>query len=659
MEAEVQAMKNKNIGLEEELKWLRDGVDFAKQMNAAVPPKASNPQVESLRQQLAGMHDSLQEVTDELSNAQKLSKIAQDSLNRAQQMRQEEFVGKHIRPAEELRATFANHGQLGALEELSDSTLAGIARAALTWAVKQNVVAEDKSDEPAEKVAMLGMLEKQRNDLEKMKSAVAKQEEQEKGLVSYLENQVDKTGKAKQEDVKKKLQDQLNRSLTMETELQRSFEESIGIGQQTYELRCVLHPLRERLDKVERQISRLQEKRARQEEEQGTLQEKLSQFLDALTRERSSATSVEVQDSTPLETLEGYGTPAAPAPRKRLAAANTKSQSSQTQVLLSELLAAEARQWEEQQKVGELQAAKLELQERCRTELQDARSKLRYLQEKYANSHQPHIDNQTAAENEDALLRPLEPESEEEETDIQDVADGMQHEVSSEAAGNEEAAEDEMPTSASHREASNRSDAQSRRTWKDLAGRAGGKEGYTFGDVSRAVAQDGYKFGDVARTVLGTGPQKEGGLETPIDLAEDDNFESPTFGEFSGMLYTQKIEELEALKNGLEQDVTLLQESAQMLRQDCVEKEAFITELMGRAAAEEIEMHCLERAETRKKPGRMRLLKRLKKERRGLQAEFDGLQHEAEEAMLDNIRLKNNLRMLAQELDQATQHLVK
>eukprot|EP00971_Amphidinium_carterae_P262029 5197518-Amphidinium_carterae.1 len=32
-------------------------------------------------------------------------------------------------------------------QELSDSTLAGIARAALTWAVKQNVVAEARTAE--------------------------------------------------------------------------------------------------------------------------------------------------------------------------------------------------------------------------------------------------------------------------------------------------------------------------------------------------------------------------------------------------------------------------------------------------------------------------------------------------------------------------------
>mmetsp|Transcript_58226 Transcript_58226/g.138679 ORF Transcript_58226/g.138679 Transcript_58226/m.138679 type:complete len:169 (+) Transcript_58226:188-694(+) len=125
-------------------------------------------------------------------------------------------------------------------------------------------------------------------------------------------------------------------------------------------------------------------------------------------------------------------------------------------------------------------------------------------------------------------------------------------------------------------------------------------------------------------------------------------------GEFSGMLYTQKIEELEVLRAGLEHDVELLKETEQMLRHDCMEKDAFITELMRKVASEEIEMQSRARAQSRKKPSRLRFLRR---ERKGLQSDYEDLQHEAEEAMLDNIRLKNNLRMLARELDQATQHL--
>eukprot|EP00403_Amphidinium_massartii_P004069 CAMPEP_0178376072 /NCGR_PEP_ID=MMETSP0689_2-20121128/3214_1 /TAXON_ID=160604 /ORGANISM="Amphidinium massartii, Strain CS-259" /LENGTH=632 /DNA_ID=CAMNT_0019996083 /DNA_START=52 /DNA_END=1947 /DNA_ORIENTATION=+ len=623
MEAEVLAMRIKNQGLEEELRALKDGFDPAKQAGAAAaaPPKPANPQVELLRQQLGALQDSLVQVTEELGDAKRVAQKAQDAAVQAQKMRQDAFVEQHMRPAEELREKFASHGQLSVLQELSDATVLSIAAATLTWAVRHKLDTESESNEPAEKVAMEGMIAKHQKDLEKMRSAVAQQEEKEKSLKDYLENQVDKTGKAKHDDAKKKLQDQLQKSLAVESELQKSFQESAGIGQQIFELKSLLHPLKERLDKVDRQTAKLQERQTKQEVEEVRLTHLLASLLQQLEgdeerlrddKTEANTTSEPAQQSlTDAETAASAadnvpappGQPSPPPPpppqvggkRPPAMSLATRVSGVQTQVSLADALEAEARCKEQQSKVADLEAAKQELQAKCRAQLQDVRSKLRYLQEKYWTSRSQ--ERKVTADEEDVLLRPLEPNP-----DLNDDESGEDRDQKGwgvPPTSFDAASLSETPMLVDTECASSTEDQQG----EDPEALADAGAGAGFHHISAFSA-----------------------------------------GEFSGMLYTQKIEELEVLRAGLEHDVELLKETEQMLRHDCMEKDAFITELMRKVASEEIEMQSRARAQSRKKPSRLRFLRR---ERKGLQSDYEDLQHEAEEAMLDNIRLKNNLRMLA------------
>lgn len=120
----------------------------------------------------------------------------------------------------------------------------------------------------------------------------------------------------------------------------------------------------------------------------------------------------------------------------------------------------------------------------------------------------------------------------------------------------------------------------------------------------------------------------------------------------SGLLYVQKIAELEELSAGLERDLELIRESEQVLVQDRAEKDDIISYLMRR-------VRCVESgsgAAATEQPGAggawgflagaWGALGNKSQDREG---DVEELERIAEEMLLDNIRLKNDLRTITQE----------
>lgn len=117
--------------------------------------------------------------------------------------------------------------------------------------------------------------------------------------------------------------------------------------------------------------------------------------------------------------------------------------------------------------------------------------------------------------------------------------------------------------------------------------------------------------------------------------------------ESSGWLYVQKIEELEQQNDGLEQDLDLLASSKQCLLDDSKEKEELISFLMRTVRSDGSE---LENPGSLKKPGAgAKFLGLLRGPGRSQRTQLEELQKVAEEAMMDNLRLRKDLRILAEE----------
>eukprot|EP00435_Cladocopium_sp_Y103_P049397 s394_g14.t2 len=120
---------------------------------------------------------------------------------------------------------------------------------------------------------------------------------------------------------------------------------------------------------------------------------------------------------------------------------------------------------------------------------------------------------------------------------------------------------------------------------------------------------------------------------------------------FDSILYVQKIEELERQNAGLEQDLELLRSSEQCLQADSQEKEELISFLMRTMRSTEREAEA-----SRPRPGAgSRLLGLLSGRRDRSQAlrNLEELEKVAEEALLDNMRLRKDLRTLAEEFGKA------
>ncbi|CAE7468379.1 unnamed protein product [Symbiodinium sp. CCMP2592] len=115
----------------------------------------------------------------------------------------------------------------------------------------------------------------------------------------------------------------------------------------------------------------------------------------------------------------------------------------------------------------------------------------------------------------------------------------------------------------------------------------------------------------------------------------------------SGWLYVQKIEELEQQNDGLEQDLDLLASSKQCLLDDSKEKEELISFLMRTVRSDGSE---LENPASMKKPGAgAKIFGLLRGPGRSQRTQLEELQKVAEEAMMDNLRLRKDLRILAEE----------
>ncbi|CAJ1446544.1 unnamed protein product [Effrenium voratum] len=117
-----------------------------------------------------------------------------------------------------------------------------------------------------------------------------------------------------------------------------------------------------------------------------------------------------------------------------------------------------------------------------------------------------------------------------------------------------------------------------------------------------------------------------------------------------GWLYVQKIEELEQQNRGLEEDLELLQASEQCLQADSREKEEIISSLMRAMRSDDSDRSESESAASYRRPGAgamfFGLLRRDRSQEKEQQQE---LEHVAEEALLDNMRLRKDLRTLALE----------
>merc|ERR1712066_92998 len=123
----------------------------------------------------------------------------------------------------------------------------------------------------------------------------------------------------------------------------------------------------------------------------------------------------------------------------------------------------------------------------------------------------------------------------------------------------------------------------------------------------------------------------------------------------SGMLYVQKIAELEELNKSLGRDLELLRETEQCLLQDSREKDDLTAFLMRKVKLAELEEGASRRRENAKpRTGNtaLSMIGRMfpQQARRDAPiADVDELEHEAAEALRDNVRLRNDLRVLGEE----------
>lgn len=113
----------------------------------------------------------------------------------------------------------------------------------------------------------------------------------------------------------------------------------------------------------------------------------------------------------------------------------------------------------------------------------------------------------------------------------------------------------------------------------------------------------------------------------------------------SGLLYVQKIVELEALNIGLERDLELLQSSEQCLLDDSREKQDLVAYLMRQFRSRNPDSEATMRSQSSGMLGNLWWRQSPESE-----ADLDELERVAEEATRDNIRLRNHLRGLGEEL---------
>merc|ERR1712187_936665 len=108
----------------------------------------------------------------------------------------------------------------------------------------------------------------------------------------------------------------------------------------------------------------------------------------------------------------------------------------------------------------------------------------------------------------------------------------------------------------------------------------------------------------------------------------------------------QKIIELEALNAGLETDLDLLQSSVQCLQADVQAKDDLISDLMSSTSRAENGPSSTASASRPRRDSMLDQLWNLSglKDESKVQLENDELKRMAEEAMLDNMRLHNDLR---------------
>jgi len=117
----------------------------------------------------------------------------------------------------------------------------------------------------------------------------------------------------------------------------------------------------------------------------------------------------------------------------------------------------------------------------------------------------------------------------------------------------------------------------------------------------------------------------------------------------TGLLYVRKVAELEALCSGLEHDIDLLQSSEQVLQEDTTEKQELIRTLMRNAHA--LSQNARENARRSSKSGSvLRGIKKALGAGDSQKAHIQELERAAEEAILDNMRLRKDLRGIGEEV---------
>jgi len=133
---------------------------------------------------------------------------------------------------------------------------------------------------------------------------------------------------------------------------------------------------------------------------------------------------------------------------------------------------------------------------------------------------------------------------------------------------------------------------------------------------------------------------------------DGDDDDDDLFGDngLAGLLYRQKIAELEELKVGLQRDLEILQSSRQLLNDDCRQKEELAANLLRQLRPDERpDDNDVEVPIAPKRNVLSQLLGRGRKEAQANRENREELERVAEEAMLDNVRLRKDLRGLAEE----------
>lgn len=121
----------------------------------------------------------------------------------------------------------------------------------------------------------------------------------------------------------------------------------------------------------------------------------------------------------------------------------------------------------------------------------------------------------------------------------------------------------------------------------------------------------------------------------------------------SDLLYVQKIVELEETNMGLERQLKLIQESQQTLEEDNKEKNDLISDMLKRVKPAEPTTGGYGGGGRKRFLGGLLSRKDRPKASKRTDADWEELERVAEEAMLDNMRLRNDLQLLAKELRKA------